>query len=68
MNVIAFPTRTFSHLDAGRDGSYVLFSYGDVPVEAHGPFSTVAEAGDWAAQYSVRERVRVDWASFGDIA
>ena len=47
MNVINFTTPTFSYLSAGRDGSYVLFSLGDTPVEANGPFSTVAEARAW---------------------
>ena len=46
MNVINFPTPTFSHLDAARDGSDVLFSYADKPVAAIGrrPFDTVEKA------------------------
>ena len=64
MNVINFPTPTFSYLSAGRDGSYVLFSFGDTPVEANGPFSTVAEARAWAAENGARELVRAGWSTF----
>ena len=53
-----FSHPTFSYLSARRDGSFVLFSFGDTPVEANGPFSTVAEARAWAAENGARERVR----------
>ena len=63
MNVIKFPTPT-SYLSAERDGFYVLFSFGDTPVEANGPFSTVAEARAWPTENGARERVRVDRSTF----
>ena len=66
MNVIAFPVSVFSHLDAGRDGSYVLFSYAGNPVEAIGPFNNAAEARAWAAETGTKEKIKVDWATFPD--
>jgi len=59
MNVINFPTPTFSHLDAGRDGPYVLFSYADKPVAAIGPFDTVEKAPRMGERVGARERVRI---------
>ena len=63
-DVIVFPTKIFSHLDAGRDGSYVLFSYGGVPLEVYGAFGTVAEARSWAAEVGTRKKLKIDWATF----
>ena len=56
MNVISFPTPTFSLLNGLNDGFWVLFSFGSVPLEAHVPFHTVAEARAWAAATRVAER------------
>ena len=66
MNVIAFPVSVFSHLDAGRDGPFVLFSYVGRQVQAIGPFPTAADARAWASETGAREGVRFDWATFAD--
>ena len=63
-DAIVFPTKIFSHLDAGRDGSYVLFSYGGVPLEVYGAFGTVAEARSWAAEVGTRKRVKLTGRRF----
>jgi hypothetical protein len=69
-NVIPFPRKgraTFSYLDAGRDGSFALFTDElGRPQEAIGPFGTEAEVREWVVRSArpYRGEIVIDWASF----
>ena len=69
-NVVPFPGRscsTFSCLDGGRDGLFVLYTdeHGR-PWETIGPFATEAEAREWAIKAAgpYCGQIVIDWETF----